>query len=105
LRANDRQLWYNKSIRSHIVKVGDLVKMKRGYSSPGLVMRIDKDHYGADQAYKIYGAERGECLHPKMVNGIGPTRLGKQDRVMVLWTDEGYSYEYSKELKVINEIK
>ena len=85
------------------MKVGDLVKMKVGYAAPGLVMKIDKDHYGARQAYKVVGAKRGECLHPKMVNTISLTEKGIRDRVLVFWHDEGFTYEDSIMLEVISE--
>jgi len=85
------------------MKVGDLVKMKRGYSVPGLVMKVDPDHYGARQAYKIVGAERGHCLHPKMVNTIAPTRDGIRDRILVLWSDSDWEYVDSSQLKVVSE--
>jgi hypothetical protein len=85
------------------MKVGDLVKMRRGYSEPGFVMKIDKDHYGARQAFKISRVERGKCLRPDMVDIIAPTRDGIRDRVLVLWPDAGYSYEESTLLEVISE--
>ena len=85
------------------MKVGDLVKMKAGYSVPGLVVRIDKDHFGARQAYKIVGAKRGEGLHSKMVSVVNPTREGIRDRVLILWHDEGFTYEESTMLEVISE--
>jgi hypothetical protein len=75
--------------------------MKTGYSVPGVVVKIDKDFYGASQAYKVYNAKRGEGLHPKMVNGIGPTRDGIQDRIMIAWPDHGFTYEESSKLEVI----
>ena len=85
------------------MKVGDLVKMKVGYSTPGIVIKVDREHYGARQAYKIVGAPRGVGLHPKMVNSISPTRDGIRDRVMILWPDHGYTYEESTRLEVISE--
>ena len=86
------------------MKVGDLVKMKLGYSMPGFIIKIEKDYYGASQALKIYKpVERGHAIRPDMVDGIGPTRDGIRDRVLVLWPDEGYSYEESTALKVISE--
>jgi len=86
-----------------VMKVGDLVKMKVGYSIPGFVMRIDKDHYGSNTAYKISKVERGHCIRPNMVDFIGITADGIRDRVLVFWPDEGYSYEESNKLKVISE--
>ena len=69
----------------------------------GFIIKIDSDFYGARQAFKIYNAERGHCLHPKMVNGIGPTRDGIRDRVLVLWPDGRWEYIDSKNLEVISE--
>jgi hypothetical protein len=86
------------------MKVGDIVKMKRGYSSCGLIVRIDRDHHGASQAFKIFkNIERGYAIRSYMVDGIGPTKLGKRDRVLVRWSDAGYSYEESRVLDVISE--
>jgi hypothetical protein len=87
------------------MKVNDLVKMRRGYSEPGFVVKIDKDYYGARQAFKISHAERGKCLRPDMVDIIAPTRDGIRDRVLVLWPDSGYSYEESIVLEVISEAR
>ena len=85
------------------MKVGDLVRMKRGYSAPGLVTRIDSDHYGSRQAFKRYDWERGKCINTLQADGIGPTKDGIRDRVLVFWNDEGFSYEESIALEVISE--
>ena len=85
------------------MQASDIVRKKTGDTVLGIILKIDKDFYGARQAYKVYGAQRGHCLHPKMVNGIGPTKDGIQDRVMVLWPDKGFTYESSNNLEVINE--
>ena len=85
------------------MKVGDLVKMRTGYSLPGFVLRIDKQHYGASTAYKISKVERGKCIRSNMVDFIGVTGDGIRDRVLVLWPDAGYSYEESTKLEVISE--
>jgi len=85
------------------MKVGDLVKMKLGYSAPGFIIKVDKDFYGARQAHKIFkNVERGHAIRPNMVDGIGPTKDGIRDRVLVLWPDAGYSYEDSGKLEVIS---
>jgi len=55
------------------VKVGDLVKMKRGYSEPGLIMDLDV---------------------PK-----GP---GRTHWVCILWSDYGLSTEKKRDLEVIS---
>ena len=85
------------------MKVGDLVKMRSGYSVPGIVVRIDKDHYGARQAFKISKVERGKCIRPEMVDFVGRTADGIRDRALVVWPDEGYSYEDPKDIEVISE--
>jgi hypothetical protein len=86
------------------VKVGDLVKMKRGYSIPGIVVKIDKDFYGARQAFKIYkNVPRGKGIRSNMVDGFGPTKDGIRDRVMIIWPDFGFTYEPSDKLRLINE--
>ena len=51
----------------------------------GRVVHVDRDYYGARQAFKVYGAERGQALLPSSVNGIGPTKDGIRDRVRVQW--------------------
>ena len=86
------------------MRVGDLVKMKKGYSVPGFVIKVDKDFYGAAQAFKIFKKiERGHAIRSSMVDGIGPTKDGIRDRVLVLWPDAGYSYEDSGKLVIISE--
>jgi hypothetical protein len=85
------------------MKVGDLVRMRRGYSTVGFVMKIDHEHFGARQAFKISKVERGKCIRPNMVDIIAPTRDGIRDRILVLWPDAGYSYEESQVLEVLSE--
>jgi len=86
------------------MRVGDLVKMRRGYSTPGIVVRIDRDHYGAGSAYKTNPVPRGQAIHARrQPDFIAPTRDGIRDRVMVFWPDEGYSLEDAKNLEVISE--
>ena len=85
------------------MKIGDLVKMNRGYSTLGFIVKIEREHYGASQAFKVSKVERGKCIRPEMVDIIAPTRDGIRDRVLVLWPDEGYSYEESQKLEVVSE--
>ena len=87
------------------MKIGDLVKLRKGYPAVGIVVRIDEQYYGARQAFKVSNVERGKCIRPDMVDIIAPTRDGIQDRVLVLWTDDEFtqSYENSVALEVINE--
>ncbi len=95
------------------MKVGDLVRytgkpdlqFSPHVGTLGIVMRIDIDHYGARQAYKIVGAERGHCLHPKMVNAITATAEGIRDRILVLWSNPeiGWDYCETTEIEVISE--
>ena len=65
-------------------KVGQLVRSKLT-KDIGRVIDVDPDYYGARQAFKVYGAERGQALKPSSVNGIGPTKDGIRDRVKVRW--------------------
>jgi hypothetical protein len=65
-------------------EVGQLVRSKFS-GDLGSVLKVDRDYYGARQAFKVYGATRGQALKPDMVNGIGPTKHGIRDRVLVLW--------------------
>ena len=84
------------------MKNGDLVKSPDGWL--GFVLKIDKDHYGANQAFKVVGAERGECIGPWSVNAILPTKQGIRDRVLILWTKDGdITYEESTNIEVISE--
>ena len=88
------------------MKVGDLVRAGNPDSAPGLVLKIDKDFYGAEQAFKIFkNIERGHAIRSNIVDGIGPTKDGIRDRVLVLWPEEEYSFSYeeSNVLEVINE--
>ena len=64
-------------------EVGQLV---RGPSEDiGRVVAVDRDYYGARQAFKVYGAEAGQVIRPGSENGIGPTKDGIRDRVIVQW--------------------
>ena len=84
------------------MKVGDLVyEMATGRC--GFVERIDLDYYGASQAFKVYQKiPRGKCIRGDQVDGIGPTKDGKQDRVLICWTDSMPEYLSSNKLKVIS---
>ena len=84
------------------MKVGDLVKMRERHSIPGIIVRVDKDFFGAKQAFKISSVERGKCIRSDMVDIIAPTRDGIRHRVLVCWPDVGFSYEYSSDIEVIN---
>ena len=87
------------------MQVGDLV-YESATGRYGFVERVDKDYYGASQAFKFYGnPERGKCIRSDMANGFGPTKDGIRDRVLVLWTDFDGTPEYleSHEIVVISE--
>ena len=58
---------------------------KYGAGSIGRVVAVDRDYYGAKQAFKVYGAQRGQAIGPWSANGIGPTKDGIRDRVIVMW--------------------
>ena len=45
----------------------------------------DRSAVRARQAFKVYNAQKGQALTPKSVNGIGPTKDGIRDRVIVMW--------------------
>ena len=74
-------------------EVGQLVRYKLdilkldmyGAGSIGRVVAVDRDYYGAKQAFKVYGAQRGQAIGPWSANGIGPTKDGIRDRVLVQW--------------------
>ena len=85
------------------MKVGDLV-YEAATGRYGFVERIDIDYHGASQAFKIYKkVERGKCFRPDMVDGFGPTKAGKRDRVLVCWTDTYPEYLESHEVEVVSE--
>ena len=65
-------------------KVGQLIRCKLT-KDIGRAIDVDPDYYGARQAFKVYGAQKGQALRPDSVNGIGPTKDGIRDRVMVKW--------------------
>ena len=86
------------------MKVGDLVRHITG--DMGIVQRIDYQHYGSRQAFKISSVERGKCIRSNMVDIIAPTARGIEDRVLVLFSSREepcYSYVPSTSLEVINE--
>ena len=86
------------------MKIGDLVKLKHDTAPYGFILRIDKDYYGARQAFKRFRTiERGKAFRSNMVDGIGPTRDGIQDRVLVDWIKCGCEYVSSGELEVVSE--
>ena len=90
------------------MKIGDLVRLK---DTPhlGIITNVEKDYYGARQAFKVSKSERGNCIQPNMVDIIALIGAGIRDRVLVIWTNEGgpdelqYTYEDSSELEVISE--
>ncbi len=92
------------------MEVGDLVKRKqedRAGGPHGYVLCIDRDYHGARQAFKIFNSvKRGHVIHPSMVDGIGPTKRGIRDRVLVMWLGDRMEREYveSDMLAVISEI-
>ena len=90
-------------------ETGQLVR-HRTTRDIGIVKDVDADYYGARQALKVYGAERGQAIHSGMVNGIGPTKDGIRDRVKVQWyTDyenRGHtypSYEDGKDIEPLED--
>ncbi len=85
------------------MKVGDLIREIRT-GRTGFVERIDVDYYGAGQAFKLYQeVGRGKCIRGDLVDGIGLTKDGKRDRILVCWTDSDPEYLESSEVEVISE--
>ena len=85
------------------MKIGDLVR-ENATGRCGIVEKIDIDYYGAQQAFKVYQeVGRGKVVRGDMVDGLGPTKDGKRDRVLVCWTDDLPQYLESVELEVISE--
>ena len=85
------------------MKVGDVVR-DRSTGRCGFVEKIDTDYYGSQQAFKIYQeVGRGKVIRSDLADGIGPTKDGKRDRVLVCWTDGPPEYLESVELEVISE--
>ena len=98
------------------MKVGDLVQAQffdadglgtavKGHI--GVVMRIDKDHFAARQAFKMSPrqlVERVTAADPSIVKRIELSRTAICDRVLVMFRD-GVTPEYlrSTELKVVSE--
>jgi hypothetical protein len=65
-------------------EVGQLVR-STATRDLGRVVAVDRDYYGARQAFKVYGAKPGQVIRPGSENGIGPTKDGIRDRVKVQW--------------------
>ena len=87
------------------MKPGDLV-YESATGRYGFVERIDVDYYGASQAFKIYQQiPRGMCIRGNQVDGIGPTKDGKRDRVLVCWTCGPPEYLESHDIEVVSEIR
>ena len=92
------------------MKIGDLVKSKGRDTVKGrigIVMRIDPDHYGNRQAFKMSPRQRDECVNPASPNIVKRIELGRTaicDRVLVMFRD-GVTPEYfrSTEFKVVSE--
>ena len=94
-------------------EVGQLVRYKPGpppdkygSGSIGRVVAIDRDYHGARQAFKVYGAQRGQAIGPWSANGIGPTKDGIRDRVTVVWYTgphvDGFQRRYDgKKLEIL----
>jgi hypothetical protein len=92
---------------------GDLVKyigepgleMSPHIGRLGVVIKVDKDYYGASQAFKRYNWDRAKCINTMKPDGYGPTKDGIRDRALVMWslTTTGFEYMDSKNLEIINE--
>jgi len=84
------------------MKIGDLV-YEAATGRHGIVERIDVDYHGSTIAFKHLGRPRGHCVDSTVADILAPTKRGKQDRVMVCWTDGPPEYLEAHELEVINE--
>ncbi len=85
------------------MKPGDLVR-ETSSGRIGIVERVDVDYYGASQAFKLYQeVGRGKCVRSDLVDGLGPTKDGKRDRILVCWTDSPPEFLECKELELISE--
>ena len=85
------------------MKIGDLVR-ETFTGRVGFIEKIDKDYYGAHQAFKMYKeVGRGKCIRSDLADGIGPTSDGIRDRILVCWTDGPPEYLDSSEIEVIVE--
>lgn len=84
------------------MKQGDLV-IDPFTKLTGIIMRVDKEYYGARQAIKCYGATRGVAINSRSGNGIGPTARGIRDRLLVLWNEIGYGYCESDKVTLLSE--
>ena len=77
-------------------EVGQLVRFRIS-GDLGRVIKVYPDYFGARQAFKVYNAEPGQVIRPGSENGIGPTKHGIRDRVMVKWyTAYKYPTEYAE---------
>ena len=87
------------------MKVGDLV-MQNETGRIGFIEKIDKDYYGSTQAFMRDPNKhtRGECVDSRKPDFIAPTKRGKLDRILVMWTDENeMQYFFSDEMTGIEE--
>ena len=87
------------------MKISDLVNVKNSNKPAGIIIKIDKEYYGARQAFKRYNWKRGECINSKSADGYGPTALGITDRVLVYWPEFGFEYFDSSEIEIVSEIR
>lgn len=69
------------------------------------IIRIDKEHYGARQAFKKIPAPRGHAvIDARKPSFLAPTKRGIYDRVLVMWADNNdIEYTTSHNLKTVNE--
>ena len=85
------------------MKIGDLV-YEAATGRYGMVERIDADYFGSGIAFKHLGRPREHCVDNTIADIIAPTKHGKQDRVMVCWTDGPPEYLESHELEVVSDV-
>ena len=86
-----------------MLKVGDLVKLKHDPGPYGFVVKIDKDYFGAGQAFKSNPIPRGRAVRDhRKPDFIAPTKRGLRDRILVEWVSHGCEYIESDQLEVIS---
>ena len=71
----------------------------------GIVLRVDKDHFGARQAFKSRPVPRGQAVYDsRRPDFLAQTKDGIRDRLLVLWNGSiGFDYIDSKEVEVASE--
>ena len=90
-------------------EAGQLVR-NRHTKDLGVVRDVKPDYYGATQAFKVYDAQPGQVIRPGSENGIGPTKDGIRDRVLVRWVTDyekdrswAFSWHDGKNIEIVED--